>query len=256
MENEALQTILHYLSNEKGKGIHYFGSGVGARMFADFYLNGKIYLGDAPDMLIRKDNGALIIEHFEFDSYHVNNKGSKNRREQARIQRKQDMEIPTEAGIEFRDKINGSSSYNNYLQNVSKAFKRHYASIHRYKDRLKKRGLIDNDMQVNVLFLIEDVSPLGSMVAKRSEFESMAIPLVVACCKEFLDLIKNSPDVDYVLTCSSAGNNEYMWLIDNSEIDVYYKHIEDYKNMDFLNFTPKVYGYKIVIPKNDTETLM
>ena len=41
---------------------------------------------DAPDMLVRKDNIALIIEHFEFDSYRVTRKGSQNRREQSRIE--------------------------------------------------------------------------------------------------------------------------------------------------------------------------
>jgi len=250
MENEALQTLMHYFSNENGTELHFLGTGVGAQMFSDFFQNGEKYIGDAPDMLLKKKNEALIIEHFTFDSYHVNRKGSQNRKEQNRIRRREELVKATDSGALFHDKINGKSSYSDYLKNVSKSFTEHYAHISIYRDNLKKHGLIDDDTQTYVLFLIDDVSPLGTMASTKDEFESKVIPITLALCNDFLSLLSSSPDVNYVLSCSSAGNYEYVWFIDRAEIDTYIKNAVNYANMNFMDFIPQVLSYKITIPTN------
>ena len=61
--------------------------GTAAKEFAAIFQNGEKLIGDVPDMLVFKNNAALIIEHFEFDSYRVTREGSQNRREQSRIDR-------------------------------------------------------------------------------------------------------------------------------------------------------------------------
>jgi len=65
----------------------------------------------------------LLIEHFEFDCYENKRKGSVNRQEQARVERKFDKIPNNQEGVYLHDTIKGVSSYSNYIANVSNAFK-------------------------------------------------------------------------------------------------------------------------------------
>ncbi len=249
MQSEAIQTLQHYFSGENGTELHYFGNGIGAKEFANLYQFGERFVGDSLDMLIKSKRVSLIIEHFEFDCYRANHKGSQNKKEQARISRAEQKIAPTESGTLHHDQINGLSSYEFYVNNVCSNFKEHYARIPKYKKNLQAHGLISASEEVKTLFLIDDVSPLGTMTAD----EHGAMPVVLACCKEFLDLLSVSDYVDYVLACSSAGSNEYIWFIDRDEIKYYYKEIRDYASMQFLDFTPQVVGFKIIIPTTEQD---
>lgn len=252
MDNEAYQTLLHIFSNESGKNMHFHGSGSGAYKLAEFIQHGEIHLGDAPDMLITKDNCAIIIEHFEFDSYHVARKGgSPSKREIERIRKKEDALQATEEGAFIHDEIKAQNSYEDYLKNVIKGFNKHYSHVHMYKENLKEYGLISESTQVSTVFLIEDTTPLGALAIERSGFDAKMCPITLAHCKEFLDLLQESPEIDGVLACSTGSNNCFLWFIDCAEIKAYYEHVEDYGNMEFLDFTPQVMGYKILIPENE-----
>lgn len=250
-ENEAYQALKNY-SGSDGMKIIFHGTGNGARHLADCLDNGIYYQGDAPDMLVIKENEAIIIEHFEFDSCHVRRgKGSPARQELSRIQIAEDALTATEEGAFFHDEIKAKSSYSDLLANVTRSFKKHYSHIAMYKNNLTELGLINDAMDVRVLFLLEDASPLGTMVAERKGYHSKIRPLVLPLCEDFLDLLRVSPDLDYVLCCSSAGEENYVWFIDCREIDEYYKNKVDYKNMYFMDFTPQVMGVKFSIPRKD-----
>ena len=86
MKNEAIKTLNHYFRNQSNT-VFFLGSNLGVEMLSDFFRNGKIFTGDAPDIVILKDDTAIIVEHFEFDSSYTNKKGSSSRIEQARIER-------------------------------------------------------------------------------------------------------------------------------------------------------------------------
>ena len=79
MENEAVHALFKNYTETSGMDIRFLGTGMSARYFADFVQNGTYYADDAPDMILKKGNEAIIIEHFEFDSYHVGRKGSPGR---------------------------------------------------------------------------------------------------------------------------------------------------------------------------------
>lgn len=64
------------------------------------------------------------------------------------------------------------------------------------------------------MFLIEDVSPLGSIISETDGLKALSLHM----CKEFLTELEMSPQVDYVLTCSCAGNSQGVWFIDRSDI--------------------------------------
>jgi len=96
------------------------------------------------------------------------------------------------------------------------------------------------------MFLVEDVSPLGSMVIDN---DSKQRPIIVLLCKEFLDLFGEAVELDYVLACSSNAYENLLWFADRNEIDEYYKHAADYEMMTFLDFDVQVTGFKIALPK-------
>ena len=63
MQNEAVRALFKNYSEEDGMDIRFLGTGNGARYFADFAQNGNYYADDAPDMMLKKGNEVIIIEH-------------------------------------------------------------------------------------------------------------------------------------------------------------------------------------------------
>ena len=244
MKDDATIAHEHYFSDTTGNTVYFHGSDSGALFVRDMLTNGMLHPGDAPDLVITHDNVALIIEHFEFDSYRVTRKGSCSRTEQARIDRKFN-EQPI--GSVYIDRIKGASSYDDYLANATRSFTIHYKHISMYKKNLKKDGIIKDTTIVKTMFLIEDVSPIGTMVFSEESDTGIA-PVVLAQSPEFLELLAQSPNVDYVLCCSSAGQHEYIWLIDRDEIDCYRENACDYKKMRFIFSNPNVVCGSIMLP--------
>lgn len=109
--------------------------------------------------------------------------------------------------------------------------------------------MIEPSTPLKIAFLIEDMSPLGTIAYD----DGGQCPIVLALSREFLKLMRNNPAVDYVITCSSAGTNKYIWLISRESLDEYDKNSVDYASMKFINFTPKVLSYKIEVPRGNLE---
>ena len=237
--NEASETLREYLSNDTNT-VHYHGAGEGVFFFKDMLEHGRIIEGDAPDLCIAKDNFLLIIEHFEFDCYKANRKGSSSKIEQQRIDREiQQLNVPLE-GRTYHHIINAESSYKDYCKNIKKNFEKHSKKIKQYKDNLARTGNITETTVIRVLFLINDTSPLG---ASYVDAEGNWRPVVLAHSKEFLVLLKNTEDIDYVFSTSSSGEAKYVWFIDKADIADYFLYTEDYEGGCFLNYKPHVVGW-------------
>ena len=245
MENEAVRALFKNYSATNGMDVRFLGTGKGAHYFADFMQNAVCFADDAPDMILKMDNKVIIIEHFEFDSYHVGRKGSQGRQEMARIQRNEGSIEATKDGVLFSDEIKRKSSFRDLISNLCRNFKEHYNRIPKYKENLREYGLIGDSTQVKVMFLVEDVSPLGSMVLDDNKQR----PIIVLLYREFLDLFRDSLDVDYVLACSSAADKDFMWFADRDEIGEYYQNAVDYASMTFLDFDVQVTGFKMTLPQ-------
>lgn len=249
MKNEAIHALFKNYSETDGMDIRFLGTGKSARYFADFVQNGTYYTDDAPDMVLKKGNEAIIIEHFEFDSYHVGRKGSPGRQEMARIQRKEDAVEATEDGILFSDSIKGKSSFQDLIANLCHNFNAHYSRISKYKENLRRFGLIDDSTQVKVMFLVEDVSPLGSIAI---DMDGKQHPIIVLLYKAFLDVFRDATDLDCILACSSVGNKDFVWFADRMEVEEYYKNAVDYEKMMFLDFDVQVVGFKMSFPRDES----
>ena len=249
MKNEAIETLNHYFRNHSNT-VFFLGSNVGVEMLSDFFRNGKIFTGDAPDMVILKDDTAIIVEHFEFDSSYTNKKGSSSRIEQARIEREIQEKMTISNEYIHQDTINTSFTYQDYVSNVTKNFLHHYNQIETYKQNLINKKIITTDTIVKTMFLIEDVSPIGSMAFDIYKNNGEMVPIILARCPEFLELIYCHNQVDYVLCCSYSGDSEYVWFIDRSEISFYINNQLDYANMKFFGNHTCVVEFRVDIPND------
>lgn len=250
MKNEVIKTLEHYFRNESNT-VQYLGSDEGVNLFANLLQGGTMIPGDAPDAVLVQNNIALIIEHFEFDSAAVNRKGSTSRMEQARIDREQRSLAATETGVIYHSKIKATCSYQDYIDNVTRSFCEHYRRIDTYKQNLLDRGIITNDTTVKTMFLIEDVSPIGSIAVDNSGTKPHTVPIVLAQSPEFLNLLTKSTSLDYVLCCSYVGDSEYVWFIDCGELSAYKEKQCSYADMRFLSNYPSVVISKISIPERN-----
>ena len=249
MKNEAIHALFKNYSETNGMDIRFLGTGNGAHYFADFVQSATYYADDAPDMVLKKGNEVIIIEHFELDSYHISRKGSPGRQEMARIQRNEDMIDATEDGVLFSDAIKGKSSFQDLISNLCCNFKAHYDRIPKYKENLKEYGLIDDTTSIKIMFLIEDGSPLGSIAVDQ---EAKQYPIIVLLYEKFLDLFRGAINLDYILACSSAADKNFMWFADRAEIDEYYSNAVDYDKMVFLDFDVQVVGLKMPFPREES----
>ena len=237
-----ISAILKYMNGGK---VHYMGSEERIHEFVDMIYPDRIKVGDAPDFFVDDGQTVLIIEHFAFDCYRATSKGSAHRRELARIQRKEDSIEATEEGVIIHDVINGKPSYQDYIRNVVRSFNEHYNQIDNYITNLKRLGAITDNKQVRTAFLIEDTSPIGSIVLRREGNNVELEPVCLAFCKEFLDVLRNSPKLDFVLSCASKEN---VWLIDCHDLQEYYDHSIDYASMDFVTTPPQVIAGMMLVP--------
>lgn len=252
MVNEATRTLEHYLRNESNT-VFFLGTDAGVSLFCEMLQDGRFIPGDAPDLVAIKDKTAVIIEHFEFDSFRVTRKGSTSRTEQARIEREQRLIPATPEGVVYHSKIQATCTYGDYIANVRRSFLEHYGRITTYKKNLIKGGTISEGMTIKMLFLIDDVSPIGSIAIDRRSQRAQMVPVILAQSPEFLQLLSISPDLDYVLCCSSAGSNEYVWFIDLDQLPAYVEKQCDYASMQFLSNHPSVIIGKISIPDKSTD---
>ena len=229
MKNEAYQAILKRFEKKDGLTLHLYGSDASATSFANLLENGAIYLGDAPDMFIKLGNHALIIEHFEYDGYHVRKgKGSSGRQKLKIIEENAKKGDGFYSGI-----INAKSSLGDLLTNIARSFEQHYSHIPLYKGNLMEHALIDDHTEVKTLFLLEDTSPLGTLFSGANEFNPDICYFMPALSNEFLDILQSHPDVDYILNFSNAGGKDVAWFIDSNELDAFREHTVDYSNMLF-----------------------
>lgn len=239
MKDELKIFIHNYLENSN---IRYCGKQTEQLKFLLKFFNSGILTYDHPDGFCKYENNVLIIEHFEFDSSYTNKKGSKNRQE---IFRTSNYEPQKDTGIEiFRDEIKCDYTIENYVDNLIKNFNKHYDEIEKYKKDLEKEQIITKYTNVETLFCIEDTTALGNIDSNTGE------PLIPLMCKEFISLLKSCPELDYIITGSSFGQNNYTWFSSTSQIDCYIKNAYDKKSKEIANLNPQTIIGVGYIPTN------
>jgi len=237
--NEATELLKRIFSEEKNT-VHYCGEADLVEKLSDALYNGDIVDFESPDIYIKHDKTVWIIEHFEFDCYQRKSKGSTYKIEKSRIDRNYENIIPTTEGVSINDRINAESSYEDYIKNVNVSFCTHYDKVNNYKRHIIDKEAFDGKVNFKTIFLIEDVSPVGSSCIDNYE---KWIPIELALSKEFLEMLKASPLVDGVLAISCINNRKRVWFIDRDHVDDYILNAEDYVHYRFMNSKPHVVGF-------------
>lgn len=245
--DEAKIAMNQYFPLDQETHIKYLGNKKPVKMFADAMTNRQVHFGDRPDMLLINDNIAYLIEHFEFDSYSNTSKGSEIRMEQNRIEKTFSQSMPSEEGTYVHGMMQGHASYDNYIQNVEKAFIKHYRKIDVYKQNAQASGLLGKNMKMKMVFLIVDTSPVPNTVFDPIRKTQIHVSLV--CSNEFMTLFETHDKLDAVIFCSTFNNEKIVYYIDRNEIPFYKTKKIDYKNMKFISFNSiHVSGFNILEP--------
>lgn len=246
--SEVKKVLEEYLSEETNT-INFHGDSKGVEWFRNMLYSGKLFEYESPDAFIIKNNEVLIIEHFEFDCYTRNRKGSKSKKEQYRIEQIKTNLPATGKGTVYDEIIHGDITYQNFCKNAIAIFDNHYKKIEKYKNNVIATGLTDNNCKLYTMFLIEDVSPVGSIVSDdKGQFHHVTL----AHSREFINRLKKAPQVDFVLCASRAFNENQIWFIDTQNLSEYDKHLESYEKMRFFGSNPHVVGFKIAVSNNKT----
>ena len=231
----------------------YKGNDETVRVLVELFATVSPTRYNAPDLFFVKDRLVLIVEHFEFDCYKRTKKGSSFRSEEARIEREFNALPMKENSSVMHATIDAKSSYEYYINNVKQSFDEHYDRIDTYVQNLTKIGVVKEDSDVKVMFLIDDVSPLGTMTVDNSAGwgENDRHPIVLGACKDFLDFLSERKKVNYVLACSSYGSEPYIWFINQNDLKVYQESAIDYSAREFIPIKVNVILGAVIVPKQE-----
>lgn len=192
---------------------------------------------ESPDIYYIGDDFILGVEHFQFDSSKKKRGGSSLQQEEARV----DKEIIRDYRSQVKDEyytereINVHLSFENYINSLLESFKRHYNNVLEYKNNLKKYA---PDKKVILAFYIEDITSVGNYIVNQKGREHI-IPF---CVKEFLDVLQNSLELDYVMVHVRRDYIPYMYILQMKEqyIKECYEECYDYSKDLFVDYKPIV----------------
>ena len=213
-----------------------------------------------PDGYSIVGDSLFVMEHFEFDSTKVTKKGSSTRKEDDRISREFDAVISTDITVPFRDSYNISHSSQNYITNALSNANAHYNKIDLYIDNLRECDKLSGINSIKTGFFIEDKSVLGNVCLERVRVENLKVknrpetnirPIILCQTKQFLDWLGSNEKIDFCFCSSTYGDKSFVWFINREAICEYRKHEIDMEQIEILNFTPQVGGFKIVISNDD-----
>ena len=231
--DEVISTFAKYgLFN--GEGILHFGESEEIQRLVWFFSNGRIESFELPDAYVKVDNQILIIEHFAIDGFETYpDGGSRFQRYESMINHKFE-EIPaSETGVHLTAHIGVANSYAGFLKNCQDKFDHHYARIPCYKEHLLSEGIANDDTQYTICFLMNEVSPLGTLTHDGEKLQ----PVCLAHSKEFLEFFSTKPEVDWIISAvvRIPESGYYSYFFSQQDIDFCRENALDYASFQFLS---------------------
>ncbi len=231
--DEVISTFFKYgLFN--GVGITRLGESKEIQRLIWFLSNGKIESYELPDAYVKVDNQILIIEHFAIDGFDTYlDGGSKYQQRESMVDRDFRNKSATESGVHMTTQIGVANSYAGFLKNCQNKFEHHYTRIPVYKDHLLSGGIANEDTLFTVCFLIDEVSPLGTLTYDGEKLQ----PVCLAQSKEFLEFFSTKPDVDWILSAvvRMPESGYYPYFFSQQDVDNCNEHVLDYASFQFLS---------------------
>lgn len=207
---------------------------------------------ERPDMLSIFDDKILGIEHFEFDSSNSSSKGSEFKKKdyftKNKINDKINIGLKDKDSIIVNEQIDSSSSLDNYFNNFIRNFNNHYEKIDEYIKHINED--FGYDKEIEILFFIEDVSPLGSYFIGKNGNVNLLNPLY---SDDIINLLKECPKVKYIIIGVYAMKNYKLIIIENNIeiLERFVRERQSISNKDFMSFKPQTMGYAFKIPKEN-----
>ena len=208
---------------------------------------------EKPDIISEYDKKIIGIEHFEFDSYKNNKKGSDYKIKEYEIEKKfsafMRRELPKRKNVSLTNILKSSSTLENYYTNFTTHFLNHYNKIDEYKNNIKSKINI-KDKELEMWFFVEDVSPLGSYFMNKKREINLLHPFYNI---DIIKLLENSPKVKGIILGTYAMKEYKVIFIYNNDknIENLKKNIVDITENNFLSFEPHTTGFATLIPKQD-----
>ncbi len=242
MSKEALKCLNSYFLHESDLTLT-IPSGIDPMKVCESGTEGqevKVVPFESPDLVVLKGQSCFIVEHFCFDAYPcTSRKGSKLNFELAQASKSLYLSETESSKPEYC--LNETPSYFWYVQNAKEHFLKHYSKIAMYKENVVKARLASSFADIKVVFLIEDSTVLGCVCYDKGH----PFPVLLACCKEFLSLLKDKDDVDYVVACSKVCGIKHKWLIVRECLDVYIGDAIDYAKMEFCKWDVRIASFAV-----------
>ena len=242
--NELERIISKYLSKD-GTAITY--SNFNQEEVNKLFKNMKAY--ERPDILSIYDNKIVAIEHFEFDSYKNNRKGSNYKIQENVIENKMQTAIKSKlkdkGELILHDQIKNTSSLNQYYMNFKKVLLSHIDNIYEYKEHIIQD--FGNKKKIEFWFFAEDVTPLGNYYYRR---KNNSPSLLLPFSKDIIKIFKLHSEIKGFMFGIYAMNEYKLVLMYNDYETLKQIEENEYFQVDeseFMSFNPQTTGFALVI---------
>ena len=179
---------------------------------------GKLFPFERPDMILPMDNQLLFIEQFEFDaSKYRKKKGNIDKIDAEERNRDFATKITNRSSsidpITSIYKVNTKNTLENFLHNFQRTIINHISKISDYKDNIITSGYATSLDQIKSSFFIIDTSFNTNQCIVNNELKDFHFFWI----KEFVDILENTPELNYVFSGYSDSKGKHMDFISNTE---------------------------------------
>lgn len=206
---------------------------------------------EKPDILSIFENKIIGIEHFEFDSFKCNRKGSdyqiKYNMLDCEFRKQIGEELLKNTSVTLHAEIESTASLDNYFNNFKRNFTEHYKKIDSYISHIEDD--FGKDKEISICFFADDVTPLGNYFVE-SESKTPIQLLLPLYSDEIIELLNNSPKVKYLIIGTYGMNEDKLVIIENKEevLERFKKEKCEIKEKDYFSISPKVAEFAAIIP--------
>ena len=209
---------------------------------------------ERPDILSILDDKIIAIEHFEFDCYANNKKGSAAKREEFRINKELNKKAllhleQYEDYVENEKYHNKSGSLNNYHDNFLKILNSHIDNLDEYTENIKYH--FGSEKKIEYWFFAEDTTLLGCYYYKNNkrDLEGM-LPI----SEKLISVLKLNKNICGIIFGIYDHDKYKAYVLKNDKESLDRIIQEDYITVmkkDFIYFTPNFSDIGIMIKKTN-----
>lgn len=243
MEKESKKFIDLFYNNK----IYYYTETDGI-IIEKLLMNSSLFNYEAPDIVVVNNDTILLIEHFEIDaSRSIKSKGNLDKIEKHKRKLKFDAYANSlnSKSVSLTMKVDCKYSKEYYINNLVRSYNQHYAKIDKYVSNVLNEAVTDKNKEIKKAFFIEDTNPLGSYHL----VDGMPKSIVLFFMIEFLELIKESSNLDYIFFSNHSNDKQsaHFMSINDESIKKISENALNIDDKDFFCFEPVEVAYREII---------